>query len=82
MMERMDIPPTPASISAASYFNALSFPSVFDLEDLVGKSNFHSWRSTIQPILLSNPHSSDLILGNWPEPTPPLFPTQTDEEVA
>jgi hypothetical protein len=55
-------------ISAHSYFDSLSFPPVFSIGPLVGKSSFQRWRSEIQPVLFSNPYSSRLIVGNWTEP--------------
>ncbi|KIW73592.1 hypothetical protein PV04_01696 [Phialophora macrospora] len=54
----------------AAYFGHLEFPTdpVAVVGLLKGKSNFQAWHSTIQPILLSNPSSSELIIGSWAEP--------------
>ena len=48
--------------------SVLEFPPNDNLDLLKGKSNFPKWHSSIQPILLSNPHSSKLILDGWTEP--------------
>ncbi|KIW96100.1 uncharacterized protein Z519_03167 [Cladophialophora bantiana CBS 173.52] len=61
----------PSSYSRQAYFCELKFPAVETIEILNGKSNFHQWHSEIRPILLSNPLSSDLILGTWTEPQSP-----------
>ncbi len=53
-----------------AYFGNLKFPTdpVAAVGFLNGKSNFAEWHSAIQPVLLSNPYSSELILGSWIEP--------------
>ncbi|EXJ72702.1 uncharacterized protein A1O5_03849 [Cladophialophora psammophila CBS 110553] len=61
----------PPSYSRHAYFCELKFPAVETVDILNGKSNFHQWHSQIQPILLSNPFSSDLMLGTWTEPQSP-----------
>lgn len=55
-----------------AYFGNLKFPSdpVATVGFLNGKSNFSDWHSAVQSILLSNPYSSELILGKWAEPQP------------
>ncbi|KIW16194.1 hypothetical protein PV08_06245 [Exophiala spinifera] len=50
------------------YFQSLSFPPVSTIGQLLGKSNFKTWRSSIEPVLLRNPHSSKVILGEWSNP--------------
>lgn len=51
--------------STDSYFQSLSFPPISTIGQLLGKSNFKVWRSSIEPVLLINPVSSKLILGEW-----------------
>ncbi|KAK6371261.1 hypothetical protein LTS17_008992 [Exophiala oligosperma] len=52
-----------------SYFQSLSFPPISSIGQLLGKSNFKAWRSSIEPVLLGNPLSSRLILGGeWSDP--------------
>ncbi|KAK5196457.1 hypothetical protein LTR92_004002 [Exophiala xenobiotica] len=69
-MNIIDIyPDTANGISAHSYFKSLSFPPILSIDQLLGKSNFKSWRSSIEPVLLANALSSKLILGGWPEPS-------------
>ncbi|KAK5257293.1 hypothetical protein LTR20_004275 [Exophiala xenobiotica] len=69
-MNIIDIyPDTANGISAHSYFKSLSFPPILSIDQLLGKSNFKSWRSSIEPVLLANPLSSKLILGDWPDPS-------------
>ncbi|KAJ9608302.1 hypothetical protein H2200_007290 [Cladophialophora chaetospira] len=53
-----------------TYFGNLKFPAdpVASVGFLKGKSNFREWHSAIQSVLLSNPYSSELILGTWTEP--------------
>jgi hypothetical protein len=69
-MNIIDIyPDTANGISAHSYFKSLSFPPILSIDQLLGKSNFKSWRSSIEPVLLANALSSKLILGDWPEPS-------------
>lgn len=64
------------------YFGYLRFPAdpAAAVGILKGKSNFGPWHSAIEPILLSNPHSSKLIIGTWAEPRLP--PASTEEEQA
>ncbi|OAL22016.1 hypothetical protein AYO22_07613 [Fonsecaea multimorphosa] len=69
----------PPSYSRRAYFDELKFPDVDTIEVLNGKSNFRQWHSDIQPVLLSNPYSSDLILGSWDEPQPPSSWTVEDQ---
>ncbi|KAK7892830.1 hypothetical protein LTR67_007067 [Exophiala xenobiotica] len=70
-MNIIDIyPDTANGISAHSYFKSLSFPPILSIDQLLGKSNFKSWRSSIEPVLLANALSSKLILGDWPDPSP------------
>ncbi|KAK5452372.1 hypothetical protein LTS15_007438 [Exophiala xenobiotica] len=69
-MNIIDIyPDTANGISAHSYFKSLSFPPILSIDQLLGKSNFKSWRSSIEPVLLANALSSKLILGDWPDPS-------------
>lgn len=60
----------PPSHRRDAYFGNLKFPAdpVAAVDSLNGKSNFVEWHSAIQPVLLSNPYSSELILGSWTEP--------------
>ncbi|KAL2404206.1 hypothetical protein ABEF93_000847 [Exophiala dermatitidis] len=51
----------------------MGFPPPDTIDMLLGKSNFHSWRATVQPALLTNKYSSSLILGDWTEPQPSNF---------
>lgn len=57
-----------APYSSHTYLSSMSFPPIEDVPQLQGKSNFHAWRSVIQPILLTNRNSADLIVGGWTEP--------------
>ncbi|EXJ94953.1 hypothetical protein A1O1_00071 [Capronia coronata CBS 617.96] len=57
-----------APYSSRTYLSSMNFPSVDDIDPLLGKSNFHSWRAVVQPILLTNNYSSNLFLGDWTEP--------------
>ncbi|KIW24632.1 uncharacterized protein PV07_10336 [Cladophialophora immunda] len=70
----------PPAYSRHAYFCELKFPDVDTIDVLNGKSNFYQWHSDIQPVLLSNPYSSDLILGSWTEPQYP--PSWTVEDQA
>lgn len=67
-MNIIDIYPDTA-VSAHSSFKSLSFPPILSIDQLLGKSNFKSWRSSIEPVLLANTLSSKLVLGDWPEPS-------------
>lgn len=64
------------------YFGYLKFPAdpAAAVGILKGKSNFARWHSAIEPILLSNPHSSRLIIESWAEPRLP--PGPNDEQQA
>ncbi|KAK4948124.1 hypothetical protein LTR10_013178 [Elasticomyces elasticus] len=79
-MEVVDVYPT-NSISIYAYSESLSFPPMFSVTHLLGKSNFKAWRACIEPILLKNPYSSKLILGEWNEPTVQASAGQTNAEL-
>ncbi|KAH0843679.1 hypothetical protein AYO21_05464 [Fonsecaea monophora] len=72
----------PPSYTRHAYFCELKFPAIDTIDTLKGKSNFYRWHSDIQPVLLSNPHSSDLILGSWAEPqSPPSWSVEDQASV-
>ncbi|OAL32212.1 hypothetical protein AYO20_07980 [Fonsecaea nubica] len=72
----------PPSYTRHAYFCELQFPAIDTIDTLKGKSNFYRWHSDIQPVLLSNPHSSDLILGSWTEPqSPPSWSVEDQASV-
>lgn len=73
---------SPPSYSAQLYFYNLEFPDVRSMVHLVGKSNFYRWHAGIQPVLLSNAYSSNLILGTWTEPSGTPCPNPTPAGVA
>ncbi|KAJ4513696.1 hypothetical protein HRR83_005158 [Exophiala dermatitidis] len=62
--------------SSHEYLVSMGFPPPDTIDMLLGKSNFHSWRATVQPALLTNKYSSSLILGDWTEPQPSDFSSQ------
>ncbi|KAI1611347.1 hypothetical protein EDD37DRAFT_440520 [Exophiala viscosa] len=66
-MEVIEVYPTNC-ISIHAYFESLSFPPMFSIPHLLGKSNFIAWRAFMEPILLKNTYSAKLILGEWNEP--------------
>jgi hypothetical protein len=63
-----------------AYFGNLKLPAdpAAAVGILKGKSDFRPWHSAIQSVLLSNPYSSELILGTWTEPR--ISATCTAEE--
>src|ERR1700742_4913657 len=69
------------SYHRGAFFGNLEFPTdpVAVVGLLKGKSNFQPWHSAIQPILLSNPSSSELILGTWTEPHSPTSCTAEEQ---
>ncbi|ETI27956.1 hypothetical protein G647_00405 [Cladophialophora carrionii CBS 160.54] len=71
------------SYHRAAYFGHLEFPTdpVAVVGVLKGKSNFQTWHSAIQPILLSNASSSELIIGVWTEPRCPT-PCTAEQQAA
>lgn len=79
-MEVVEVYPTNC-ISIHAYFESLSFPPMFSIGQLLGKSNFKVWRASIEPALLKNPYSSKLILGEWDEPKVQASASQTEAEL-
>ncbi|KAL2408159.1 hypothetical protein ABEF95_000729 [Exophiala dermatitidis] len=64
--------------SSHEYLVSMGYPPADTIDMLLGKSNFHSWRAAVQPVLLTNKYSSSLILGDWVEPQPSDFSVRAD----